>query len=346
MTRRQILAVAAAAPTVFNARPARANGAPLKNMGLAPTAVALRSRADRQSFDMVEQAHSLGLGSTQTRLPSNDPEVAKKFRQKAEGYNLRTVLSAPLPKVESEVAAYDVAVKAAKEAGAVAMHTALTGRRYEAYPTLEAFKLHFAQCQKMVGLAEPVLRKHQMKLAVENHKGWRAAEQAEWIKRVGSEYVRVCFDFGNNLALCEDPMETFKILEPFTIYCHMKDMGVANYDEGFLLSEVSFGDGIVDLRQMVDTLQKRDPDMIFALEMITRDPLKIPVYKDSYWPTFDDPSSPLPGRDLARVLDLVRKNPPKTPLPKMTGLSPADQVKAEDDYNLKCIEYSRKNFRF
>ena len=30
----------------------------------------------------------------------------------------------------------------------------------------------------------------------------------------------------------------------------------------------------------------------------------------------------------------------------MTGFSPADQVKAEDDYNLKCIEYSRKNFRF
>ena len=56
MTRRQILAVAAAAPTVFNARPARANGAPLKNMGMAPTAVALRSRADRQSFDMVEHA--------------------------------------------------------------------------------------------------------------------------------------------------------------------------------------------------------------------------------------------------------------------------------------------------
>ena len=64
-------------------------------------------------------------------------------------------------------------------------------------------------------------------------------------------------------------METFKILEPFTIYCHMKDMGVANYEDGFLLSEVVFGDGIVDLRQMVETLQKRDPNMIFALEMIT-----------------------------------------------------------------------------
>jgi sugar phosphate isomerase/epimerase len=346
MTRREILAVAAAAPAAFTPRPALANGPPLKNMGMAPTAVALRAKADRQSFDIVEHCHNLGLGSAQTRLSSHDPETIKKFRQKAESYNMRTILSAPLPKLESEVEAYDAAVKAAKEAGAVAMHAALTGRRYEQYPTLETFKLHFAQCQKMVSLAEPVLRKHQMKLAVENHKGWRAAEQAEWIKRVGSEWVRVCFDFGNNLALCEDPMQTFQILEPFTIYCHMKDMGVANYEDGFLLSEVVFGDGIVDLRPMVDTLQRRDPNMIFALEMITRDPLKIPVYKDSYWPTFSDPLSPLPGRDLARVLDIVRKNPPKTPLPKITGLSPADQVKAEDDYNLKCIEYARKQFRF
>jgi sugar phosphate isomerase/epimerase len=198
----------------------------------------------------------------------------------------------------------------------------------------------------MVSLAEPILRKHKMKLAVENHKGWRAAEQAEWIKRVGSEYIGVCFDFGNNLALCEDPMETFRLLEPLTIYCHMKDMGVDQYEDGFLLSEVVFGEGIVDLRNIVNALQRRDPNMVFAIEMITRDPLKIPVYKESYWPTFADPSSPLPGRDLARVLDLVRKNPPKSPLPRIADLTPEAKVKAEDDYNLKCIEYSRQQLRF
>ena len=47
-----------------------------------------------------------------------------------------------------------------------------------------------------------------MKLAIENHKGWRAAEQAAWMKSLGSEWVGVCLDFGNNLSLCEDPMET------------------------------------------------------------------------------------------------------------------------------------------
>jgi hypothetical protein len=77
--------------------------------------------------------------------------------------------------------------------------------------------------------------------------------------------------------------------------------------------------------------------------MITRDPLKIPVYTTKYWATFDDAYSPLPGRDLAKVLLLVRKNRPKKPLPRITGLSPEAQLQAEDENNRKCIEYARQN---
>ena len=68
--------------------------------------------------------------------------------------------------------------------------------------------------------------------------------------------------------------------------------------------------------------------MIFALEMITREPLKIPVFTKKYWATFDDSYSPLPGRDLARILEIVRTTPPKTPLTKTAGLSPARRTQA------------------
>ena len=64
-------------------------------------------------------------------------------------------------------------------------------------------------------------------------------------------------------------------------------------------------------------LRSKDPHIPFDLEMITRDPLKIPVFTDKYWVTFDDAYSPLPGRDLARVLEIVRKNKPKNPPPKL-----------------------------
>ena len=67
--------------------------------------------------------------------------------------------------------------------------------------------------------------------------------------------------------------------------------------------------GFLDLKQIVQLLRQKDPNMIFNLEMITRDPLKIPVYTPKYWATFDDAYSPLPGRDLAKVLALVKKQP-------------------------------------
>ncbi len=125
--------------------------------------------------------------------------------------------------------------------------------------------------------------------------------------------------------------------------CHIKDMGVKEYKDGFLLSEVVFGVGILSLKQMVQTLRAKDPNMLFLLEMITRDPLRIPVYTDKYWATFDDTVSPVPARDLARVLELVRNNPPKAPLPEIGSLSPAERVKAEDTYNLRCIDYARQH---
>jgi sugar phosphate isomerase/epimerase len=311
-------------------------------MGGAPTAFSLRMHSG-QPFDIVEHCHKLGLSGVETARPPATPDAQKSFRQKLEGYNMRVIFNVPLPRKKEDLDAFDTGVAAAKESGAMALHAALTQRRYEQFDTFSAFRQSFEQIQASVGLAEPVLRKHRIRLAIENHKGWRAAEQAAWIKRVGSEYVGVCFDFGNNISLCETPEQTFELLAPLAIFCHIKDMGLESYPDGFLLSEVPFGEGVLNLKQMVQTLRRRDPEMLFCLEMITRDPLKVPVFTDKYWATFEDSYSPLPGRDLARVLELVHAHPPKNPLPRISGLTPAQQVKAEDDYNQACVDYARKN---
>ena len=311
-------------------------------MGGAPTAFSLRMRAG-QPFDIVEHCHGLGLSGIETSRPPATPEAQKIFREKLEAYNIRVIFNVPLPRKKEDVDTFDTAVKAAKETGAIALHAALTPRRYEQFDSFDAFRQSFEQNQLSVSLAEPVLQKHRIRLAIENHKGWRAAEQSAWLKRLGSEYVGVCFDFGNNISLCETPEETFHLLAPLAIFCHIKDMGLESYPDGFLLSEVPFGEGILNLKQMVQTLRERDPNMLFCLEMITRDPLKVPVFTDKYWATFDDSYSPLPGRDLAKVLQLVRDHPPKKPLPRISGMTTAEQVKAEDDYNQMCVDYARRN---
>jgi hypothetical protein len=44
---------------------------------------------------------------------------------------------------------------------------------------------------------------------------------------------------------------------------------------------------------------------------------------------------------VARTFKLVHDHPPKSPLPKTTGLSPADQATLEDENNRKSIDYAR-----
>jgi sugar phosphate isomerase/epimerase len=308
-------------------------------MGGAPTAFSAWLRAN-PSADFLEYCHTLGLGGVELRgAPPADPAAFRVLKDKVQSYDMHITFDMRLPNSDADVPAFDAAAKSAKELGAHSIHAAMTGRRYEAFNDLAVYQKSFEQNQKSVALAEPVLRKHKIRLAIENHKGWSAVEQAAWMKRVSSEYVGVHFDFGNNVSFCEDPMFTLETLKPYIVGCHIKDMAVAPYQDGFTLSEVPFGEGFLDLKKMVDILRAKDPDMLFDLEMITRDPLKIPIFTDKYWVTFQD----MPARQLAHMVEIVAKKGPKKPLPKVAGLSPADQVKYESECNLACLSYARQN---
>lgn len=312
----------------------------LKNMGGEGPGFGNRNRAG--GFDIVEHCHNLGLGAVRVNVPQGGAEAVRALRAKLDKLQMRAIVSVAPPRTDEAVSAYEANIRAAVELGAVTTHSSFTARRYEEFKTFDAFKQSFEAHKKSVERAEPILRRHKMRLAIENHKGWRSPEHAAWVKQVGSEYVGVSYDFGNNMALCEDPAETFKLLAPITFYVSFKDMAMEPYEDGFLLSEMALGEGMLDIRGMVTELQKRDPNMIFALEMITRDPLRVPVLTPQYWITFDDSFSPLPGRDLARILELARQ-PLKTPLTKTAGLSPADALKLEDDLINRSIAYARKN---
>jgi sugar phosphate isomerase/epimerase len=345
MTRREMLAGTGATLTWLSTRSLTDLGAQalpmLKNMGGEGPGFGNRSRAG--GFDILEHCHNLGLGAVRLSVPQGGPDAVRAVRKKLDTYGMRCIVSVSPPRTDAAVAAYDTAIAAARELGAVTTHASFTQRRYEEFDSFETFKTSFEGHKKSVERAEPILRKHKMKLAIENHKGWRAAEHAAWVKQVGSEYVGVCYDFGNNIALCEDPAETYRLLAPLTFYVSFKDMAVAPYEEGFLLSEVALGEGMLDLPGMVKGLQQRDPNMIFALEMITRAPLKIPVFTKKYWTTFDDTYSPLPGRDLARIMEIVRTTKLKQPLTTTEGLTPADALKLEDTLIDRSIAYARKN---
>ena len=298
--------------------------------------------AAKPPVDWIDYCHSIGLGGVEQTKPPMDPAGIARVRKQIERYDMRLMYEYKPPKSDAEIPAFEAEVKAAKECGAYGLREGLTQRRYEQYATAAEFHQDFANIKAAVARSLPILEKYKMVASIENHKGWRAREHAAWFKQVSSEYVRVHFDFGNNLALCEDPMETLDILLPYIFACHIKDMAIAPYEDGFTISEVPLGQGFLDTKGMVAKLRAKDPNMGFDQEIITRDPLKIPVFTDRYWATFDD-TSPLHGRDLAHVLELVKKNPPKQPLPKVTGLSPEQRLAQEDENNRLTIVWAREN---
>jgi hypothetical protein len=119
---------------------------------------------------------------------------------------------------------------------------------------------------------------------------------------------------------------------------HVKDMGVEEYADGFLLAEVPLGSGFLDLPAIATTLRRARPDLRLNLEMITRDPLKIPCLKPKYWATLEN----IPGRRLAEMLSLVRTKAGKKPLPRISGLGKKEQLQREDDHVRQSLQHARE----
>ena len=116
------------------------------------------------------------------------------------------------------------------------------------------------------------------------------------MKRIDSEFVGVCLDTGNNIALLEEPTAMVEALAPWTFTVHLKDMGVEESKNGFLLSEVPLGAGCSTSRRSSRPSVKSNPKARFNLEMITRDPLSIPCLTDKYWATLERvPAAIWPG---------------------------------------------------
>lgn len=291
------------------------------------------------ALDLLDHCHQIGAGGVQVIVKDWSVDFARTVRDKREKLGMYLEGSVGMPKKADDVAAFEQDVIRAKEAGAQILRTVCSpGRRYEILHSPQAFTDMKANAMASLQLAEPILRKHKMKLAVENHKDWRAAELVTMLKQLHSEWIGVTLDFGNSMALLEDPMTVVQTLAPYVFSTHIKDMAVDDYADGFLLSEVPLGEGLLDLPTMVAICRKHNPAVTFSLEMITRDPLEIPCLKPDYWATFGD----MPATELAHMLYTVRQHKPANGLPRTSPLSAEDRLAAEEKNIVSCLAYSKQ----
>jgi len=326
--------------------PTLANILAQQKLGIVVHSYASRWRPKEQSTKypgfmdaaaLLEHSASIGAGGIQVVVDGWSEDFSKQIRAQREKLGMYIEGSIGLPKTSDEVGQFEKNILAAKEAGATVVRTVcLNGRRYEAFKTAEEFKTFTTASVKSLQLAEPVVRKHQVKLAVENHKDWRSTELAAIMKVINSEWVGVTLDFGNSLALLEEPMDVVTHLLPYLFSTHVKDMGLEEHKDGFLMSEVPLGTGIIDLKKVFDLCRVKNPTVTFNLEMITRDPLEIPCLRSDYWATFSE----IRGSALASTIRLVREKKSSQPLPRVSQLSLDERLEAEEKNITQSISYS------
>jgi sugar phosphate isomerase/epimerase len=294
------------------------------------------SISDPLSF--VEHAAQLGAAGVQTKIGARGPEYLARLRDAVARHEMYLEGTISLPKDETDSVRFESEVVAARSAGATVLRTVcLSGRRYETFERAEQFREFADRSWRSLVLAEPIVARHKVRLAVENHKDWRIDEMLGWLKRLSSEYVGVTLDTGNSIALLEEPHEVVDALAPWTMTTHFKDMAVAEYDDGFLLSEVPLGDGFLDLPRIVSAIKKVRPEARHNLEMITRDPLRVPCLTPKYWATLGD----IRGPQLADALARVRRHKHSQPLPVVSTLTHAEQLDVEAANISRSLEYAR-----
>jgi len=329
MTRRtffQNVAAGSAAATINKVL--MAESSPRSKMGIATTSYMGVARP-KDTYEFLEHCHSLGAGGIQSAINGDIP----KIRSQAERWGMYVEAMVPMPH-GSDTAAFEQSLKDAQQVGAVALRSACLGtRRYETFHSLDAWRRHVAESEQSVSATVPLLEKYKIPLGLENHKDWTDDELVALLRKHSSEYLGACLDFGNNISLLDQPMDVIEKLAPYTVCTHLKNMAVEPYEDGFLLSEVLLGDGYLDLSRAVSLVRRHRPKGNFSLEMITRDPLKVPCLSDGYWVTFPDRS----GLYLARTLKFVETHKSAKPLPRENTLE------REQQNVIDCLQYGREN---
>jgi sugar phosphate isomerase/epimerase len=328
---------------------AAGRAAPRPKMGLASdcwhvhdraqTAKGLKSDlSDPQLF--LERCHQLGAGGMQAPLGVRDAPYCSGLRRWAEEHDMFIEGSVDLASSRFDTERFEKEVLTAKAVGATVVRTVtIPGRRYEQFNSAEEFARSSQRATERLRTVEPIMTRHRIRLAVENHKCQRVDERLDLLKRLSSEWIGTCVDTGNSFALCEDPMDVVQAYAPFAFSVHVRDHAVREYEEGFLLAETALGQGFFDVPAMVRVLREARPEVRFNLEVIARDPLRVPVLTPKYWTTM----AGVPATDLARTLRIVKTKAPREPLPMVGSLPLEQQVQCEQRIVEDSLTYAREH---
>lgn len=299
-----------------------------------------QQNADFDLFEprtFLKHCHRLGAGGMQANLGVMKPSDIGELRDFAEQHELFIDAIIKPPENNGDVSRFDAEIVTARDVGVQAARTTIIpGRRYERFKSLAEFREFERRGQQMLERAAPIVEKHRVPFAVENHKDQRIEERIALFKHLDNEFIGACIDTGNSFALLDGAYEPIEALAPYAFTVHLKDQALKEHGEGFLLGDIPLGQGSFDLKRMVEIIRKAKPNVKFVLELITRDALMVPCLTDDFYSTMPTARA----SDLARTMRFVSQHPARE-LQQVSTLSPDAQVQLEDANVAASIQYAR-----
>lgn len=293
------------------------------------------------TLKFLEKAHSLGAGGIQAPLSSLDPAYVRLVRERAESLGMWIELCASMP--HPDAGAFELALRAAKEVGALCVRTAciggylmpgiVNGRRYEVFKTIEQWRDFNAVARKAIERAVAAGEAARMPVAMENHKDWTTEEIEPIFREFSGRYFGCCLDTGNNLSLLDSSSETVTALARYAVTAHVKDLRLQLTPLGFEMAEVELGTGVLDVWAAIRTIRKARPEAKVHVEVIARNPLSIPCLTEGYWVSFQDRG----GQRLASMLGTASRS--KGDLSRADGRTAEDLLKWEDEMVSKSLSF-------
>jgi sugar phosphate isomerase/epimerase len=115
----------------------------------------------------------------------------------------------------------------------------------------------------------PEFQRAGVRLAIENHDGFKAAALLAILDRLTNPCAGICLDTANSFGCSEGPEIVLETLGPHVFNLHLKDYVVRRLPhlKGFLIQGCSAGQGQLDIPHLLQRLRQmgRDPNVILEL---------------------------------------------------------------------------------
>jgi sugar phosphate isomerase/epimerase len=225
--------------------------------------------------DFLKRAHELkvdGVSLESCFIPRFDKEYLSGVKGMLDEYGMDRVFAWGHPdglEGGRNKKAYDEMVRSiehARDIGAKVMRVVGSSLMFR----FEPHEPQIERLSKMFSNAVKTAKKHDVKLAMENHIDFNSDEILTILKNVNSPYLGINFDTGNFLRVLDDPIQGMEKLATHVYATHVKDLKPrkgAPVNAWYFFSCTPVGDGLVDNLKLARILKDAGYQGFLAVEI-------------------------------------------------------------------------------